>query len=136
MTANTTTPFGEALLASVGLDFEPVCLKGHSGAIRRRIIASRAGLVNLDPVSDPENRIVKARLTGQHGDGDFVAIVARVGGRRNVQVLCGTLPAGTDAELNALPMIGDQMTTDERTNLNDGAEFNLSSGLGIVNVSA
>ena len=132
-----TTTFEQAIMSTLpAMNFEPVSLKAHSGAVRRRIIASRPDLVALEPVNDPNNRIVKARLTGEHGDGDYVVICSRVGARRSLQVMCGTLPVGMADELNCLQMIGDPMTADERARLDDGAQFTLPGGQNVVNVAA
>ncbi len=113
-----------------------VYLKEFTGEVRRRIIASRPGLVTVERVEHPYHRIVAAKLTQQHGDGDFVVVCTRVGGRREFEVLCGTPPSEIEGPLSSLKMIGDKMSDLEHETLNDGAQFALPGGLQVVNVAA
>ncbi len=132
-TTNDETTF-RGILHGVKLSFTPVCLKGEG--IRRRIIASRADLISTEKVPDQFNRFVRARLIGEVGDGDFVVLVSRIGGRRSLEILHGTLPDGLEAALNDLKMIGDGMTDGEHANLTDGAQFTLVGDTQVVNVAA
>ena len=113
----------------------PFVLKEFDGALRSRIIASRAGLAAVLPVEDEgfAGRVVKLCFASELEGDDFIVQCVNSNGRRSVRLIAGSLPADLESALSRLPHVGEEIC--DRDSTAEGASLQVA-GRTVVNVAA